>query len=276
MLFDFILFGKQLPLPSSDREDERPPRKLFKSSSSSTITTSTTTPISVLSTQRSTPPPIVVCQSPIDLTVDSSWLETVVLGDFRIWHIIFSGLGILISIAVVLCCLFRCRIPRTKQEIEADYTRKKITKLINTHLRKIRLDELEFDPANLLPVLKRVEDLEENRVQKHRSFDTKRLSWRRRLKQFLLRKELSDDDDQINDNLKENQGIKMTKEEMDRVEKEVEMAKIDSTAFNVITDQISILNYFETEKTRKKRLKKEEKERKKREKKVLFRKNYFV
>ncbi|KAF7494032.1 Transmembrane inner ear expressed protein [Sarcoptes scabiei] len=267
MLFDFILFGKQLPLPSSDREDERPPRKLFKSSSSSTITTSTTTPISVLSTQRSTPPPIVVCQSPIDLTVDSSWLETVVLGDFRIWHIIFSGLGILISIAVVLCCLFRCRIPRTKQEIEADYTRKKITKLINTHLRKIRLDELEFDPANLLPVLKRVEDLEENRVQKHRSFDTKRLSWRRRLKQFLLRKELSDDDDQINDNLKENQGIKMTKEEMDRVEKEVEMAKIDSTAFNVITDQISILNYFETEKTRKKRLKKEEKERKKREKK---------
>lgn len=97
------------------------------------------------------PPPVIICQSPIDLTVDSSWLETVVFGDFRIWHIIFSGLGILIAIAVLLCCLFRCRIPRTKQEIEADYTRKKITKLINTHLRKIKLEELEFDPSNLLP-----------------------------------------------------------------------------------------------------------------------------
>lgn len=97
------------------------------------------------------PPPVVICQSPIDLTVDSSWLEQVVFGDFRIWHIMFSCLGILTVIAVLLCCLFRCRIPRTKQEIEADYTRRKITKLINTHLTKIKLEELEFDPSNLLP-----------------------------------------------------------------------------------------------------------------------------
>ncbi|OTF82267.1 hypothetical protein BLA29_014929, partial [Euroglyphus maynei] len=59
----------------------------------------------------------------------------------------------------------------------------------------------------------------------------------------------------------------MSKEEMEKVEKEVESAKIDSTAFNIITDQIAILSSgFESEKDRKKRIKKEQKEQKKLEK----------
>ncbi len=52
---------------------------------------------------------------------------------------------------VVLCCLFRCRIPRTKQEIEADFVRRKMTKAFRTHLNKIKIEELEEQPNSLLP-----------------------------------------------------------------------------------------------------------------------------
>lgn len=119
-------------------------------------------------------------------------------------------------------------------------------------------------------VLKRVEDLEENRVKKHRSFEMRHMNWRQRLKRFFSRKDLSFEED-VDDQKDDTQGVKMSKEEMEKVEKEVESAKIDSTAFNIITDQIAILSSgFESEKDRKKRIKKEQKEQKKLEKEVLI------
>uniref|UniRef100_A0A1A9WME7 Transmembrane inner ear expressed protein n=1 Tax=Glossina brevipalpis TaxID=37001 RepID=A0A1A9WME7_9MUSC len=52
---------------------------------------------------------------------ETAWLETVTIGGFRVWHIIAFCLGILLSIIIMVCCCIRFRIPRTKQEIEADY-----------------------------------------------------------------------------------------------------------------------------------------------------------
>ena len=49
---------------------------------------------------------------------------------------------------------------------------------------------------------------------------------------------------------------KMTEEEMETVEKEVEGAKTDSSALNMINDQIAIFGFIgESKKDRKKRLK---------------------
>jgi hypothetical protein len=48
------------------------------------------------------------------------------------------------SLAVIfLCCCIRFRIPRTKQEIEADYVRKKLTKKFQKQLRVIQNSELD-------------------------------------------------------------------------------------------------------------------------------------
>ena len=44
---------------------------------------------------------------------------------------------------IFLCCCFRFRIPRTKQEIEADYLRKKLTKKFQKHLRVIQNSEMD-------------------------------------------------------------------------------------------------------------------------------------
>lgn len=47
------------------------------------------------------------------------------------------------SSVVMLCCCFRFRIPRTKQEIEADYQRRVIAKSFRDRLRNIKNSELD-------------------------------------------------------------------------------------------------------------------------------------
>lgn len=44
---------------------------------------------------------------------------------------------------VMLCCCFRFRIPRTKQEIEADYQRRVIAKSFRERLRNIKNSEMD-------------------------------------------------------------------------------------------------------------------------------------
>lgn len=43
----------------------------------------------------------------------------------------------------MLCCCFRFRIPRTKQDIEADYQRRKIAKKFREHLGNIKNSEMD-------------------------------------------------------------------------------------------------------------------------------------
>lgn len=50
----------------------------------------------------------------------------------------------LITITVIiLCCCVRIRIPRTKQEIEADFRRKQLSKRFKQELKRIRNSELD-------------------------------------------------------------------------------------------------------------------------------------
>nr|XP_017107336.1 transmembrane inner ear expressed protein isoform X2 [Drosophila bipectinata] len=71
------------------------------------------------------------------------WLEKEAIAGFRVWHIIATVLGILMGITVMVCCCMRFRIPRTKQEIEADYQRKQITKKFREKLQQIKNSEMD-------------------------------------------------------------------------------------------------------------------------------------
>ncbi|KMY91164.1 transmembrane inner ear expressed protein [Drosophila erecta] len=74
---------------------------------------------------------------------DEMWLESVVIAGFRVWHIIAAVLGVLLLIMIMVCCCIRFRIPRTKQEIEADYQRKQITKKFREKLQQIKNSEMD-------------------------------------------------------------------------------------------------------------------------------------
>ncbi|XP_011635990.1 uncharacterized protein LOC105426452 [Pogonomyrmex barbatus] len=77
-------------------------------------------------------------------------LENVVFLDIRVWQLAGIVLSILLSIVIGLCCCIRFRVPRTKQEIEADYIRKRITKNFRNELSKIsntEMDEMDLQKA---------------------------------------------------------------------------------------------------------------------------------
>ncbi|KRG03517.1 transmembrane inner ear expressed protein isoform X2 [Drosophila hydei] len=78
-----------------------------------------------------------------DIDPKEAWLEKITIGGFRRWHIIAAVLGILMSIMIMVCCCIRFRIPRTKQEIEADYQRKQITKKFREKLQQIKNSEMD-------------------------------------------------------------------------------------------------------------------------------------
>lgn len=79
------------------------------------------------------------------------WLENEVFPGFRVWQLAGIVLSILLSIVIGLCCCIRFRVPRTKQEIEADYIRKRITKSFRRELSKIsntEMDEMDLQKGN--------------------------------------------------------------------------------------------------------------------------------
>ncbi|EDV30965.2 uncharacterized protein Dana_GF14775 [Drosophila ananassae] len=78
-----------------------------------------------------------------DIDPKEVWLEKEAIAGFRVWHIIATVLGILMGITVMVCCCMRFRIPRTKQEIEADYQRKQITKKFREKLQQIKNSEMD-------------------------------------------------------------------------------------------------------------------------------------
>lgn len=84
------------------------------------------------------------------------WLEVMVTGGFKVWHIIFIIIAFLVTMVVVYCCFHRCRIPRTKQEIEADLMRSTLTDRFRDYLQ-----ELPNEPTTFLEAIKKVQDLEE-------------------------------------------------------------------------------------------------------------------
>ncbi|KAK9307490.1 hypothetical protein QLX08_002125 [Tetragonisca angustula] len=94
------------------------------------------------------------------------WLEDEALPGFRVWQLAGIILSILLSVLIGLCCCIRFRIPRTKQEIEADYIRKKITENFRQELSKI--SNTEMDDMNLKKALNKIQnkfDMEIQEVQ---------------------------------------------------------------------------------------------------------------
>ncbi|XP_033230473.1 transmembrane inner ear expressed protein [Belonocnema kinseyi] len=82
------------------------------------------------------------------------WLEDKTLAGFRVWQLAGIIISALITITVGLCCCIKFRIPRTKQEIEADWIRKKITRSFRHELSKI--SDKEMDEMNLKRALEKV------------------------------------------------------------------------------------------------------------------------
>ncbi|KAF9799612.1 hypothetical protein SFRURICE_018799 [Spodoptera frugiperda] len=74
----------------------------------------------------------------INNSEEPEWLERNVVGDLRLWQIMFLCLASVASLIVIVCCCFRFRIPRTKQQIEADYQRRKITNKFRAKLETIQ------------------------------------------------------------------------------------------------------------------------------------------
>ncbi|XP_046674604.1 transmembrane inner ear expressed protein [Homalodisca vitripennis] len=74
--------------------------------------------------------------------------------DFRLWHILLMGFASVMAVVICVCCCVRFRIPRTKQEIEADYMRKKITRKFKKQLQCIQ--NTEMDEMDLKRALERV------------------------------------------------------------------------------------------------------------------------
>lgn len=83
-----------------------------------------------------------------------------VTGGFKVWHIIFIIIAFLITLVVVYCCFHRCRIPRTKQEIEADSWRSSLTKKFRNYLQELPIESITF-----LEAIKKVQELEEKMEQ---------------------------------------------------------------------------------------------------------------
>lgn len=50
---------------------------------------------------------------------------------------------IFLNVAVLICCCVKIRVPRTKQEIEADYQRKKITSKFTERLKHIQNQDMD-------------------------------------------------------------------------------------------------------------------------------------
>ncbi|CAH1154444.1 unnamed protein product [Phaedon cochleariae] len=74
------------------------------------------------------------------------WIERAAVegsGGFRIWHYIFFCFSAFTVIVVLTCCCIKIRVPRTKQEIEADYCRKKLAEKFRERLRLIKNQEMD-------------------------------------------------------------------------------------------------------------------------------------
>ncbi|XP_034937432.1 transmembrane inner ear expressed protein isoform X2 [Chelonus insularis] len=75
------------------------------------------------------------------------WLENKILAGFRIWQLAGIIISFILAIIITLCCCVKFRIPRTKQNIEADYVRNKIT--INFKKKLTKIDNIEIHHMDL-------------------------------------------------------------------------------------------------------------------------------
>lgn len=100
-----------------------------------------------------------------------------VTGGFKVWHIIFIMIAFAVTLTVVYCCFHRCRIPRTKQEIEADLMKSNLTNKFRDYLQ-----DLPNEFTTFVEALKKVQELEEKLEKEDALFSRdagarKRMGW---------------------------------------------------------------------------------------------------
>uniref|UniRef100_A0A670ZWG6 Transmembrane inner ear n=1 Tax=Pseudonaja textilis TaxID=8673 RepID=A0A670ZWG6_PSETE len=78
--------------------------------------------------------------------------ETVVIWGLRLWQVVGIFAIFVLSVIITLCCIFKCRIPRTKKEIEARYARRQAAKMYADKLDSVPpLNELTEIPGGEEP-----------------------------------------------------------------------------------------------------------------------------
>ncbi|XP_053675496.1 transmembrane inner ear expressed protein [Anopheles nili] len=83
-------------------------------------------------------------------------LETEWFFGMRVWELLLLSCGSVLGVVIMLCCCFRFRIPRTKQDIEADYHRKKLTRKFRERLDC--MNNADIDEMDLVKALEWVRD----------------------------------------------------------------------------------------------------------------------
>ncbi|XP_075067522.1 transmembrane inner ear expressed protein [Mixophyes fleayi] len=83
--------------------------------------------------------------------------ETVVFWGLRLWQVIGVFSIFVLGIIITLCCIFKCRIPRTKKEIEARYAQRQAGKEYADKLENVpplnELTEIPGGSSESLPTL---------------------------------------------------------------------------------------------------------------------------
>uniref|UniRef100_A0A8C1K6C4 Transmembrane inner ear n=1 Tax=Cyprinus carpio TaxID=7962 RepID=A0A8C1K6C4_CYPCA len=76
--------------------------------------------------------------------------ETVVFWGLRLWQVVGIFSMFILAIIITLCCIFKCRIPRTKKEIEARNVQRQAAKTYANTLETVPpLNELTEVPGAL-------------------------------------------------------------------------------------------------------------------------------
>lgn len=132
--------------------------------------------------------------------VPDQWLEVMVTGGFKVWHIIFIIIALIVTMVVVYCCFHRCRIPRTKQEIEADLMRSNLTTKFRDYLQ-----ELPNEPTTFVEALKKVQDIEE-KLEKDDQLLSRDLGSRKRMGWLKLKGKEKADKEPSGEANKEDEG----------------------------------------------------------------------
>ncbi|KAK2822538.1 hypothetical protein Q5P01_022603 [Channa striata] len=75
--------------------------------------------------------------------------ETVVFWGLRLWQVIGIFAMFVLAVVITLCCIFKCRIPRTKKEIEARHAQRQAAKKYANTLETVPpLNELTEIPGS--------------------------------------------------------------------------------------------------------------------------------
>ncbi|XP_054889550.1 transmembrane inner ear expressed protein [Poeciliopsis prolifica] len=78
--------------------------------------------------------------------------ETVVFWGLRLWQVIGIFSVFVLAVVITLCCIFKCRIPRTKKEIEARHAQREAAKKYANTLETVPpLNELTEIPGSAKP-----------------------------------------------------------------------------------------------------------------------------